>query len=273
MSTGTRRRTKAQTVGLRFSPGNHRYTLDGVWVPGVTTVLGVLDKPAIPKWAAQKVAEYVAAEPDAVETLRGLGERGMVQALKEIPWKQRDDAGDRGSTLHDMLEHLLLDEEVDVPDEHVTVVEHALEFLDDWQIDPILTEAAVASREHRWAGKLDLIARYRRPDTGRTGVAIFDWKSGKALYPEYAWQLAAYASAEFHGENGDEHPLPECDAAFGVHIRADGYDVAPFEFGPEIYDEIQTIRRTYDVVKRGRGDWKVPGSGHVGAAIQRGEAA
>jgi hypothetical protein len=266
--------TKRPTNGLRFSPGAHRYTLDGKHVPGVTTILGCLDKPAIPKWAAKMVATYVAENPDAVETLRTLGENGMVKALAEIPWKKRDDAATRGTTIHDIAERLLLDEEVDVPDELVPVAENLLRFFEDWRIEPVLLEAAVGSREHWYAGTLDLIARYRRPDTGHTGVAILDYKSGKAIYPEASMQLVAYANAEFHGLEGDERPIPECDAAFGIHARSDGYDVHELNFGPKVFDEWLRIRATHDVVKRMRGDWKQPGSGYVGVAIQsRGDAA
>jgi hypothetical protein len=262
-----RRRQPAK--GLTFYPQSHRYRLDGKWVPGVTTILGVLDKPAIAKWAAGQVAEYVADNPAGVEELRNMGRGPMVQALKGMPWQKRDDAGVRGNVLHDYAEALLNGEEVDVADEHVPVMESALAFMEDWAIEPLLVEAPCASRQHQWAGTLDLIARYRRPDTGATGTAIFDWKSGKALYPEYAWQFNAYAHAEFYVDaDGTEHPMPTCDAAFGVQIRPDGYDVAPMAFGPHIYDEFLTIRRTYDIAKRGRGDWKVPGSGHVGVFIQ-----
>lgn len=192
----------------------------------------------------------------------------MVAALKQIPWQKRDDAGVRGNVLHDYAEALLNGEEITVEDEHVPVMEHALAFMDDWQIKPLLVEAACGSREHRWAGTLDLIAEYVHPVTSAAGVAIFDWKSGKALYPEYAWQLNAYAHAEFCGLDGDEAPPPATDAAFGVQIRPDGYDVAPFAFGPDIYEEFLAIRRTFDIAKKGRGDWKVPGSGHVGRFIQ-----
>ena len=259
---------RAATKGLTFSPGNHQYRLDGQHVPGVTTILGVLDKPAIPKWAAGMVAEYVADNPSGIEELRNMGRGPMVHALKNLPWQKRDDAGVRGNVLHDYAEALLNGEDVEVDDEHVPVMEHALAFMEDWQIKPLLVEAACGSREHKWAGTLDLIAEYVRPDTGHEGVAIFDWKSGKALYPEYAWQLNAYAHAEFCGLGGDEKPLPACDAAFGVQIRPDGYDVAPFAFGPEIYDEFLAIRRTFDIAKRGRGDWKRPGTGYVGLFIQ-----
>lgn len=254
--------------GLAFNARSHRYTLDGHHVPGVTTILGCLDKPAIPKWAATQVAEYVIDNPDAVETLRTLGRNPMLYALKNIPWQKRDDAAVRGNVLHDYAEQLLNGEEVDVDEDHVPVMEFALAFMERWQIKPLLVEFPVGSREHQWAGTGDLIAEYRRPDTGQTGVGIFDWKSGKALYAEYAWQLNAYAHAEFTGLAGDEHELPPCDAAFGVQIRADGYDVAPFAFGPTIYDEFVTIRRTFDIAKRGRGDYRKPGTGYVGLHIQ-----
>ena len=263
---------QAAKRGLKFYPSSHRYKLDGEWVPGVTTILGVLDKPAIPKWAASEVAKYVADNPDGVETLRALGRDPMVAALKGIPWQKRDDAGTRGNILHDYAEQLLKGEDVEVADEHVPVMEYALAFMDDWQIEPVLIEAACGSREHKWAGTLDLIARYVHPVTKAPGTAIFDWKSGKALYPEYAWQLNAYAFAEFTGLDGDEAPLPATDAAFGVQIRPDGYDVAPFAFGPDIYDEFLVIRNAFDIAKRGRGDWKTPGSGYVGLHIQTGEA-
>lgn len=261
---------KPKPAGLRFSPASHRYWLDGQPVPGVTTILGVLDKPAIPKWAATTVAEYVADNADAIEHLRAMGRGPMVQALKGVPWEKRDQAATRGTTIHDHAERILRGEDVELDDDDplVPVVENAIAFMEEWQIEPLLIEAPVASREHRWAGTLDLGARYVRPDTGDAGVGIFDWKSGKGLYPEYAWQLAAYGHAEFTGLNGDEHPLPTFDAAFGVQIRPDGYDVAPLAYGPDIYAEFVLIRRTFEVVKAGRGDWKRPGTGHVGIHIQ-----
>lgn len=261
-------RRLAKSHGLKFFPASHRYKLDGKWVPGVTTILGVLDKPAIPKWAASQVAEYVADNPNGIEELRNLGRGPMIQALKGIPWEKRDTAGARGNILHDYAEQLLKGEQVEVADEHVPVMENALAFMDEWQIEPLLIEFPCASREHEWAGTGDLIAKYVHPVTGHRGTAIFDWKSGKALYPEYAWQLNAYAHAEFYGLDGDEKPIPHCDDAFGVQIRPDGYDVAPFVFGLGIYEEFLTIRRTFAIAKRGRGDWKVPGSGYVGLNIQ-----
>lgn len=264
---------KAPGNGLKFIAGQHRYTLDGKWVPGVTTIVGILDKPTLVTWAANLVAEFVADRPDDVEILRNMGRDTLVTSLKKLPDEHKKSKGTRGTNIHDNLQTLLETGECDVPDEYVPVVEHAMQFLEDWAIDPIVTEVPVGSRKHQYAGKPDLIASYANPQTGATGTAIFDWKSGKAMYPEYAWQLSAYAFAEFCGEGGNERPLPSCDAAFGVHIRADGYDVYPLKFGPDVFQEFLALRELYPIVKKAKGDWKIPGSGHVGVAIHKGEAA
>lgn len=256
--------------GLKFYPGAHRYRLDGEFVPGVTTILGVLNKPALVKWAATSVAEYVADNREAIEHLYAAGRGPMIGALKETPWQRSRDAADRGTSLHDIAEQIVRGEEADVPEELVPVVEHALQFMDDWRIEPVLIETAVASREHRYAGKLDLVARYTDPRDLSTGVGIFDWKSGKRIYPEACFQMNAYGHAEFYGENGDEHSVAELGigAAFGVHIRADGYDVNPLPYSAAIFDEFLTIRRAYDIQKRAEGNWREPGSGYVGLPVR-----
>lgn len=266
-------RRAAPQRGLVYYPRSHRYKLDGTWVPGVTTVLGVLNKPAIAKWAASQVAEYVADHRDTIDALHAAGRGPLVAALKEIPWQRRDDAASRGTRLHDFADQIVRGVEVDVPDELVPVVENVVRFMDEWAIEPVLVEQVVASRTHRYAGTLDLIARYRHPATGATGCAIWDYKSGKRIYASTAFQLAAYAGAEFYGERGDEHPLPKVDSAFGVHIRADDYDVVPLPLGVGIFREFLTIREAFDINKRAEGKWDEPGSGYVGAPIRTAELA
>ena len=253
-------------MSLKYYPASHRYKLDGEWVPGVTTILGVLDKPGLRKWAASTVAEYVADNRPVIDGLYDAGRAPMVGMLKEVPWQRRDDAATRGTTFHALAEQIVRGETVDVPELLVPLVENALRFMDDYHIEPILTEACVASREHQYAGTLDLIADSTR------GRAIFDWKSGKRIYATFAFQLAAYAFADFYGADGDESPLPEVEASYGVHIRADGYDVVPLAFSRDIFAEFVTIRNVYTINKRAEGNWRIPGSGYVGAALQPEEA-
>lgn len=262
------------TKGLKFSEASHRYWLDGMPVPGVTSIIGVLDKPALPKWAAEQVARHVAENPAAIEAMRPLGVEAMVKALKETPWAARDKAADRGTRFHQHAAAILMGAEEEVPEDQVPLVESALKFAEEWQIEPILIEQAVASREHRYAGTADLAAKYRRPDTGEAAIGIFDWKSGKKIYTSACWQLNAYGMAEFYGLDGDEHPMAELGitAAYGIHIRADGYDVYPLAYGPDVYAEWLVIRQAFDINRRAEGNWREPGSGYVGRAIQFGES-
>lgn len=259
-------------TGLKFYEASHRYKLDGEWVQGVTTILGnAIPKPGLTKWAAKSVAEYVAQNREGVEHLYGMGESPMVAALKDVPWQQRDAAGNRGTEVHDLAERYLKGEKIKVSDEIAGHVEACAQFIEDWDIKPVLVEACVGSREHQYAGKLDLVA-----DSANAPRAIYDWKTAKSgIYGETAFQLVGYGMAEFYGENGDETPMSDlgiCES-YGVHIRADGYDVIPLKYGPDIYAEFVTLVNASRINARCSGNWKVPGSGYAGIAWQKGDAA
>ena len=254
-------------TGLKFYEASHRYKLDGEWVQGVTTILGnAIPKPGLTKWAAKSVAEYVANNREGVEHLYGMGEQPMVAALKDVPWQQRDAAGNRGTEVHDLAERYLKGEKIEVPDEIAGHVEACAQFIEDWDIQPVLVEQCVGSREHKYAGKLDLVA-----DSKHAPRATYDWKTAKSgIYMETAYQLAAYSFAEFYGEGGDETAMATLgiQASFGVHIRADGYDVLPLAFGPDVFAEFVHLKQSSDIIKKATGNWKVPGSGYVGKAWQ-----
>lgn len=251
-------------TGLKFYPASHRYKLDGEWVQGVTTILKqAIPAPALMKWSARTVAEYVADNPDGVDSLRQMGRSPMVAALKQVPWQQRDEAGNKGTAVHDFAERIAKGEGVDVPEYLTGHVQSCLDFFEDWNIDPLLVEETVGSREHQYAGKFDLIA-----NSSRAPLAIYDYKTSKSgIYPETAYQLAAYAGAEFYGEGGNEHPLPDVEESYGVHIRTDGYTVYPLAFGPRIYDEFTHLLESSRIIKRALGDWRIPGTGYVGLPV------
>jgi hypothetical protein len=254
--------------GLIFYPASHRYKLDGEWVPGVTTILNdAMPKPGLMKWSAKAVAEYVANERETVERLWNIGPGSTVAALKEVPWDHRDKKAERGKEVHQLAAAVVTGEEVEVEDDLVGHVESCIAFMDAWGIKPILTEQPVGSRLHKYAGTFDLIADHDRGPTG-----IFDFKTG-GIYESVAFQNVAYAFAEFHGQNGDETPMADygIQQSWVVQIRADDYDIHPLPFGPNIYDEFIHLRRAAEINKRAKGDWKVPGSGYVGVAVQDGD--
>lgn len=220
---------------LKFSPGNHQYRLDGKHIPGVTTLIkGGLPSPQLMYWSARTVAEYVADHEAEVEQLRSMGRAPMVAALKETPWAARDKAGAKGTEVHALAEKLVVGEEVEVPDHLVGHVESYVDFLNTIQPHPLLVEGRLYSREHWYAGTLDLVADIpehiaaQMPQLGPR--PILDIKTASGIYAETAFQLAGYRYAEHYIDaDGSEQSMADLGitGAAAIHVRADGWDLVP----------------------------------------------
>lgn len=206
-------------MSLVFYQKSHRYRLDGSWVPGVTTLIKKgLPKPALPYWSARTVAEWVADNPDLTEELKRLGGRGPAVAfLKELPWQKRDDAAIRGTDVHALAERLAHGEEVEVPEHLAGHVQGYVDWLDANQPEVLLTERPVASRQWRYAGTFDLVAKL-------DGVTwLLDVKTSSSVYGSTALQLTAYGNAEFYlAEDGTEQPLPAIERYGVLHVTEYG---------------------------------------------------
>lgn len=206
-------------MSLVFYQKSHRYRLDGSWVPGVTTLIKKgLPKPAMPYWSAKMVAEWVADNPDLTEELKRLGGRGPAVAfLKELPWQKRDDAAIRGTDVHALAERLAHGEEVEVPEHLAGHVQGYVDWLDANQPEVLLTERPVASRQWRYAGTFDLVAKL-------DGVTwLLDVKTSSGVYGSTALQLTAYGNAEFYlAEDGTEQPLPAIERYGVLHVTEYG---------------------------------------------------
>lgn len=231
------------TSSLRFNEASHRYWLDGKPIPGVTTLIkGGLPAPSLTYWAARTVAEYVADHDAEVEALRGMGRASMVAALKETPWTDRDRAGVRGTEVHALAEKLVAGETVDVPEHLAGHVDSYVDFLDTIQPQPVLVEACVLHRKNWYAGRLDLIADLPEhiaaqcPQLGPR--PLLDVKTATGIYPETAFQLAAYRFAEAYiDSDGSEQPMTDLGitGAAAVHVRADGWDLVPVRADEYVY--------------------------------------
>jgi hypothetical protein len=164
----------------------------------------------------------------------------MVSALKATPYTSRDAAAVRGTEVHGLAERIVKGERVDVPDELAGHVDAALSFVDQWRPAPVLVESVVASRTHKYAGTLDLVADL--PDGRR---ALLDYKTAASgVWPETALQLNAYAHAEIYlDDEGKEQDFTTVgiDCAYAVWLRADGYDVLPVELSDRVFDMFRCV--------------------------------
>jgi hypothetical protein len=185
----------------------------------VTTILnGGIPKPALIYWSGKTVAEYVEANPAEIESLRARDDVDFVRELAAIPAKIRDEAGVKGTAVHDFAEILATTGTVeDVPEELAGYVEGYADFLDRFQITPLLMERPCASRQDWFAGKFDMIGTSPLLNDGKP--VMIDLKTSKYVYGETGLQCAAYSLAEFYiDEDGNEHPLPEIVATYVAHV-------------------------------------------------------
>lgn len=218
---------------------NHAYYLKGsdgveVKLDGVTTLLSNgVPKPALVNWAANVTAEYAVDHWDELAEM-SLSER--VKALKGAKNKSRDEAAARGTEVHDLAERIALGEEVDVPDEIRGHVESAVRFMDDFDIDVIMTETSVFHEKAGYAGTFDLLLRSKKyPDR----VILADWKTNRSgIFPETALQLTAYSRATHYLDKDKQERLiadlgiTDC---WAIWIRSDGYEVYEMENSNETW--------------------------------------
>lgn len=238
--TGAGSRVRRRNYGK-----NHAYYLtreDGTEakLDGVTSLLGDgLPKPALINWAGNVTAAY------AVDNWEALGAKAPSVRLKELQgakYADRDLAAAKGTLVHELAEHIIAGEEVEVPDEVRGHVESAVRFLDEWKIRPILTETTVFNVAGGYAGTLDMVVT---SDLLPGKVILADWKTSRSgIYDEAALQLSAYGNAEYYvGSDGADHPMAELGVTdhWGVWIRSDGYDVYPLDRSEQTFRFFQYI--------------------------------
>lgn len=162
MADKLKKKTKAHT---RY------YLQDGTLVPGSTTVCGVLNKPALVRWANQ------------------LGLQGIDST------KYTDKAAKIGTLIHAMTEsHITGNPIEDSEDYSQFDIEMAtigfnkyLEWEKGHKIEPIFNEKCFVSEKHKYGGTLDF---YCKLDGKYT---LVDFKSGKGIYNEHFLQVSSYA--------------------------------------------------------------------------------
>lgn len=152
---------------------------DGTPVPGVTTILSCVNKPALLAWAHK------------------MGMEGKDYR------KVSGNAADIGSIAHFMVETFLKNQTPDLsefPPADVSKAESSfIKFLEFWDKEKLKlehSEIEIISEGDGYGGKIDIIAR---DEKGR--LCLIDIKTSKAIYQtEYFAQVAAYANLWNHSE-------------------------------------------------------------------------
>ncbi len=241
--------------GRSYGRATHWYVdATGARIPGVTTILGDgMPKPALVNWAGNVTAEYAVNRWDE---LGDLPVADRLKRLKKCRYEDRDAAAKRGTEVHALAEALSRGDEVTVPDELAGHVESYVRFLDEWDPQPILTEATVYSVQYGYAGTLDMVA-----DLADGRRWLLDVKTSRSgVYGETAFQLAAYRYADKYLTDDGPRDMPDVDECGVIWVRADGYDLVPVTADIRVLTQFRHIHVTAKAAKQCRD--------YVGEAIQ-----
>ncbi len=144
---------------------------EGNRVPGVTTVLGILNKPALIKWA------------------NNMGLKG-IDTTKYV-----DDKADIGTLAHHLIICHLSGEEPDTSDyskNQINQAENCILSFFEWEkshpLKPLIMETPCVSELYQFGGTPDIYASL----VGDSCNVLIDIKTGKGIYEEHGYQLAAY---------------------------------------------------------------------------------
>lgn len=252
MTTATA--TAATRLQRRNYGRGHGYKLDGQKLIGVTSALDVIDKPALRDWYARTAAERAVNEWDT------LAELPITQRLERIRYGARDKttaAALRGTEIHSLAEKLARGEDVDVPADHLGPVQAYARWLDAWDVETIATETPLCHTEHGYAGTADLWGRVGKRDNA---MCLLDVKTGRGVYSETGWQLAAYRHSNLlQPEKGTEIATPPVDLVYVAHVLPDDVRMLPVRADLSVFREFLYILQVKRAVLASE-DWPLVGS-------------
>jgi hypothetical protein len=212
---------------------DHKYYWNGRGpYPSVTTILDVMDKPALVSWAKRTVAEIAVNRWEEVGGyIQKVSADAAINWLKGLPDYQRDAAGKLGSSIHLWADIASRGAEPDSEtfqpsDEERPYLEAYRGFL-TWleQHGRIVSGEKMVWSQDGYGGTYDLIVRFTCDC--HQGLWLVDLKTAKTgPYPEWALQLIAYGTADFIIIEDDPtpYPMPEIQRYGVLHLRPDLYE-------------------------------------------------
>ena len=176
------------------------YELNGVEYPSVTTITGMLDKPALLGWAANCAVDHITENLVVVrDPTRNVHEvEAVLETARKAYVQKKDKAATAGTMVHDAIEAYVNGDSYDFLLEHpdsdiAEKTARGFEAFLSWErknhVKWLESEVQVFCELEGYAGRFDAIAmvndhRY-----------LIDFKTSKGIWPEMPVQVCAYRQA------------------------------------------------------------------------------
>ena len=229
---------------MTFDEFKHSYYFEGKKIPSVTTILSIINKPALIAWAANMAADSFKEAMKAGVAYDELQINEIYTNAKAAHRKKKTDAGDVGTFIHKYIEDYIKGKNPPPPvnDQLRESTEQFLKWQKDHEVKFLSSEQVVYSKQHQYCGTLDFICRYEDK------LILGDAKtSNSGPYPEWWLQTAAYRHAR-----EEEFPKEKYQGQAIIRIGKDGsfsfdeknnyeQDFAGFLFAKGLYETIKEM--------------------------------
>lgn len=222
-----------------FDEKKHRYELDGKPLTGVTTILGVIAKPALIQWAADETVKYLGwinpkkcTEQEKQEALARIATNlsfddpeiffNTLSEARVQHAKRKEKAGDVGTAVHAMIEGWVLaaiklndgyfKDKMPIikNDAEAQMLAHFWNWAVDNKVKFIESEKRLYSVKHWYAGTCDLVFEMN------SKRYIGDIKTSSAIYNEHFFQMGGYEIAL------EEMGYDKVDGYLVINLKKDG---------------------------------------------------
>jgi len=192
-------------VELDFDDKRHRYYvtdrdmgLDNEWVPGCTSITGVINKPALMGWAVKMAGEHIRENLKPGVALDEVQISQLITDAKRAHRQKKESAADLGTMIHAWIEQYIK-AEMNIkgfkkPEDPTNEkMQSAVLAFFDWRNKHKVTfthsEQKVYSRMAQVAGTIDAVG------TIDGKLAIIDFKTSNGIWPEMTLQVSFYQQA------------------------------------------------------------------------------
>lgn len=180
-------------VTLVFDPDKHIYTVDDKVIYGTTSICGVIAKPALMYWAVNMAVGYLGENLKPGVSLDEIQIKTLLEEARKQHTIKKDKSADIGTMTHEWIEKYLkagVNKQplppLPINEEMKESVKSMLAWAKENKVKFIDSERKVLSLRYGYAGTCDAIAKIG----GK--LAVVDFKTSNAIYPEYFLQTAAY---------------------------------------------------------------------------------
>jgi hypothetical protein len=178
-------------IKLIFEPYRHKYQINGKSVSSVTTILSVINKPALINWAATTAVDCVVEQISPGVSYDEIQLMTIFEKAKKAHWQKKVDAGNIGTFVHNWVEDYINGKHPQLPNNEN--LKKAVQKFLDWQkehkVEFLMSEQQIYSRKFNYTGTLDFICKIDDK------LYIGDLKTSSGIYPEMLIQTAAYRYA------------------------------------------------------------------------------